>query len=288
MQEGVQEEIFKTSDGCSIAFRLRAARNAAAPRIVLIHSLALDGSIWDGVAARLADQATILTYDCRGHGKSDRRAGSFTTELFARDLAELLDNVGWPVAMVAGCSMGGCVAQALAGLYPSRVSALALIDTTAWYGEDAPQNWRERAAAARSKGLKGMVEFQATRWFGDQFRTAHPEVVKATVEIFLANDVDCYAATCVMLGDADLRHFLPALRVPVAVIVGDEDYATPVAMAQQLHEAIRGSTLTIIPGGRHLTPIECPEQIALEILTLLQRVSSQTRGSRRLTRESPE
>ena len=272
MPEGVPQGVFKTSDGCSIAFRVRVAPNDRAPRIVLIHSLALDGSIWDGVAARLADQASILTYDCRGHGKSDRRAGSFTTELFARDLAELLDHVGWATATVAGCSMGGCVAQAFAGLYPSRVSALGLIDTTAWYGEDAPKNWRERAETARSKGLKGMVEFQATRWFGDRFRTAHPELVKAMAEIFLVNDVECYAASCIMLGEADLRHYLPALRMPVAVIVGEEDYPTPVAMAQQLHEAIRGSTLTILPGGRHLTPIEWPDQIASQLVTLLQRV----------------
>ncbi len=93
-------------------------------------------------------------------------------------------------------------------------------------------------------------------------------------EIFLANDLDCYAATCVMLGDADLRHYLQVLRIPVTVIAGEEDYATPVAMARQLHEAIRGSTLTIIPSGRHLTPVECPEQIASEILALPQRVGS--------------
>src|SRR5260370_15350361 len=156
MQPSSEEEIFKTSDGCSIAFGLRRAQNAGAPRIVLIHSLALDGSIWDGVAARLADQAAILTYDCRGHGKSDRRAGPFTTELFARDLAELLDHIGWEAATVAGCSMGGCVAQAFAGLYPSRVNSLALIDTTAWYGEDAPKNWRGRGGPARSKRPKSM------------------------------------------------------------------------------------------------------------------------------------
>src|ERR1700682_2848472 len=130
MPEGVPQGVFKTSDGCSIAFRLRAAPNDRAPRIVLIHSLALDGSIWDGVAARLADQASILTYDCRGHGKSDRRAGSFTTELFARDLAELLDHVGWATATVAGCSMGGCVAQAFAGLYPSGGGGLGLVGNT--------------------------------------------------------------------------------------------------------------------------------------------------------------
>jgi 3-oxoadipate enol-lactonase len=269
MQSNAPEGIFKTSDGCSIAFRLREARNAGAARIVLIHSLALDGSIWNGVASKLADRAAILTYDCRGHGKSDRRAGSFTTELFARDLAELLDHVGWATAVVVGCSMGGCVAQAFAGLYPARVTALGLIDTTAWYGDDAAKNWRERAATARSKGLEGMVAFQTTRWFSDKFRTDQPELVKAMAGIFLANDIECYAATCVMLGDADLRHFLPALRVPVAVIVGEEDYATPVAMARHLHEAIRGSTLAILPGGRHLTPVECPNRISSQISALL-------------------
>ena len=169
--------------------------------------------------------------------------------------------------------MGGCVAQAFARLHPSRVSALGLIDTTAWYGEDAPKNWRARAASARSKGLEGMVGFQTTRWFSDNFRTVHPELVKEMTEIFLANDLESYAATCIMLGDADLRHFLLEIRVPVAVIVGEEDYATPVAMARHLHEAIGASTLVILPGGRHLTPVECPDQIASQILTLLQRVN---------------
>jgi 3-oxoadipate enol-lactonase len=256
---------FNTSDGCTIAYTLHPARDPndlRAPRIVLIHSLALDRSIWDGIASRLAGEAEVLTYDCRGHGRSSRRAIPFTPELFARDLAELLDHVGWQSALVAGCSMGGCVAQAFAGLYPSRARALGLIATTAWYGSDGPAQWRERSENARSKGLAGLVPFQVTRWFGDAFRAEHPELVNATAAVFLANDLDCYTATCVMLGEADLRPYLPSLRMPVHVIVGEEDYATPVAHARHLHEAIPGSTLTIIPGARHLTPVECPGQIA--------------------------
>jgi 3-oxoadipate enol-lactonase len=113
------------------------------------------------------------------------------------------------------------------------------------------------------------------RWFGDQFRDSHPELVKATSNVFLANDVGCYAATCIMLGDTDLRPYLPSFRMPVAVIVGEEDYATPIVMARQLHEAIQGSTLTILPGARHLTPIECPDLIASQLLVLLRAVGSQ-------------
>jgi 3-oxoadipate enol-lactonase len=260
--------IFKTSDGAAIHYSLHGAPPSA-PRLALIHSLALDESIWEGVASKLANQFEILTYDCRGHGKSDRRHESFTTDLFARDLAELLDHVGWTAAAVAGCSMGGCIAQTFAGLYPSRVTALGLIDTTAWYGEDAPRTWRERAAMARSKGLKSMVEFQTTRWFGDKFRASSPDLVAKMSRIFVANDVDCYAATCVMLGDADLRAYLPAFHMPVAVLVGEEDYATPIAMSRQLHEAIPGSSFQILAGARHLTPVECPDDIASSLRNLL-------------------
>ncbi|HXA66155.1 MAG TPA: alpha/beta fold hydrolase [Bryobacteraceae bacterium] len=268
----MHQGVFQTSDDCPIAYTLRAARNPGLPRIVLIHSLALDASIWDGVVTRLAVHADILTYDCRGHGRSGKLAPGFTMARFARDLMELLDHVGWQSAVAAGCSMGGCVAQALAGLYHTRVSALGLIDTTAWYGEDAPAIWRERAAGVRSKGLVGLLEFQLTRWFGDDFRKQNPELVDAATEVFLANDLDCYAASCIMLGDTDLRDYLKKLSVPAAIIVGEEDYATPVDDAQQLHDAIPNSTLTIIPRARHLTPIECPEEIAIQLIALLGRV----------------
>ncbi len=261
----------QTSDDCTIAYKLYRTAKPNPPRLVLIHSLALDASIWDRVVANLSREFEILTYDCRGHGHSNRRVTSYTAELFARDLAELLDHVGWQNAIVAGCSMGGCVAQAFGGLYPSRVTALALMDTTAWYGNEAAREWRDRAANAVAKGLASLVDFQVTRWFGEQFRSAHPELVKATVNVFMANDLDCYAASCALLGDADLRSYLPNLKVPVAVVVGEEDYATPIPFAQHLHEAIADSTLTIIPGARHLTPIECPDEIASQLVALAKR-----------------
>lgn len=271
MQPAVQNQTFTTSDGCAIVYALHGTSKPDAPRLALIHSLALDASIWNNIVAELSDEAQILTYDCRGHGRSGKPHMPYDVDLFARDLAELLKRVGWDKAVVAGCSMGGCVAQAFGALYPTRASALGLIDTIAWYGEDAPKTWRERAANARAKGLSGMVDFQTTRWFGDQFRKQHPEAVKALVDVFLANDLDCYAATCEMLGDADLRPYLESFRMPVAIVVGDEDYATPVAAARHLYEAIPQSTLTIIPGGRHLTPMECPHEIAAQLRALFQR-----------------
>ncbi len=263
---------FTTSDGCTISFTIQGLSGPNAPRLALIHSLALDRSVWDGVAERLGDRCSILTYDARGHGRSGRPHMPYTAELFGRDLAELFDAIGWKSAVVAGCSMGGCVAQAFAGLYPGRAQALALIDTTAWYGPEAPKQFRERAAAAKAKGMQGLIDFQVTRWFSEKFPPAHPEVVKKATDVFLANDFECYASTCALLGDADLRHYLGSFRMPVTIIVGEEDYATPVAMAKALHDAIANSHFRIIKGGRHLTPIECPGEIVEEIANLIVRV----------------
>jgi 3-oxoadipate enol-lactonase len=259
------------ADGASLAYTQHAAPRPGAPRLVLIHSLALDRSVWDGVVSRLQADAEILTLDCRGHGRSDRRATRFTAELFAQDLAELLDRVGWPGAAIGGCSMGGCVALAFGGLFPTRASGLGLIDTTAWYGPGAADTFRARADAARAKGMQGLIEFQATRWFSDEFRATRPELLQRATAVFLANDFDCYAASCALLGDADLRPHLAALRMPVAIVVGEEDHATPVEMARQLHDAIPQSTLKVLPKARHLTPIEHPDLIAAELAGLLRR-----------------
>jgi 3-oxoadipate enol-lactonase len=166
--------------------------------------------------------------------------------------------------------MGGCISLAFAAGYPRRTTGLGLIDTTAWYGAEAPKQWAERAGKAVETVLGSLVDFQTTRWFGDAFRASNPDVVKQSVDVFMRNDVKAYAETCRMLGECDLRASLPRLRMPTAVVVGEEDYATPVAMAQALHSGIAGSTLTVLRGGRHLTPLEQPGRVAAELERLLQ------------------
>jgi 3-oxoadipate enol-lactonase len=266
--------VARTRDGVELQYTLRAATGSAdgpRPRLALIHSLALDQHVWQPVAERLAADVDILTYDCRGHGSSGRPPGPYSLAQFADDLADLLDTVGWRTAAVAGASMGGSVAQAFATAHTERVLALGLVDTTAWYGPDAPQRWAERAEQAQARGLASLVDFQVTRWFSDEFREQHPEVVERNTRVFVANDIACYVATCHMLGAFDLRRAVAQLQVPTAVIVGEQDYATPVEMARALHQAIAGSSLHVLPATRHLSPLEQPDSIAHLLRALVDR-----------------
>jgi 3-oxoadipate enol-lactonase len=258
-------------DGAELQYTLHDSGKPGALRLTLIHSLALDRSIWDGVVAALGDSADILVYDARGHGASAKTPGPYTTELFAGDLVDLLKSIGWDHTFVAGASMGGCVALQFAASYPAMVDGLGLIDTTAWYGADAPKSWRERGQKALDEGLPSLIAFQLTRWFSDAFRTEKAAVGDQFAQVFLKNDVAAYAATCDMLGNFDSRSELAAFAMPVEVLVGEEDYAAPPDMARALEAGIKGAHLTIVPKARHLTPIEIPERIASMLQTLFAR-----------------
>jgi 3-oxoadipate enol-lactonase len=262
----------KVRDGTGIVYEL-FAHEGTAPRIVLIHSLGMDRRFWTPITVRLAKDASVLVYDCRGHGQSDKTSGPYTVEQFADDLADLFDHVGWQSAIVAGASMGGCVSLAFAVAYPLRTLALGLIDTTAWY--NAPDAWEERARRALHEGLASMIEFQTKRWFTDAFRAANAEATTRATETFLANDPSAYAETCRMLGACDLTAALRQLKMPTMIVVGEEDYATPVAMAETMHHGIAGSTLIVLPHARHLTAIEDPGRIASELARLTKAVPLQ-------------
>ena len=258
-------------DGAELQYTLHDSGKPGAPRLTLIHSLALDRSIWDGVVAALGGSLDILAYDCRGHGASAKTPGPYTTEVFAADLRDLLAAVGWEHSFIAGASMGGSVTLQFAVSYPEMVDGLGLIDTTAWYGADAPKSWHERGQKAVAEGLSSLIAFQQTRWFSDGFRTSQASVADHFAQVFLKNDVAAYAATCDMLGNFDLRAKLATIDVPVEILVGEEDYATPPEMARALEAGIAGSHLTIIPNARHLTPIEIPDRIAAMLQTVIAR-----------------
>ncbi len=263
----------RADDGARIAFSLREAAPGL-PRIAFLHSLGMDHALWGPVSERLAGQASLLCLDMRGHGRSDKPPPPYGTERLARDLRDVLDHVGWSRTVLIGASLGGCVSLDFAAHHSERVQGLGLVDTTAWYGPDAGLNWNARARRAREEGLAAMIPFQETRWFSDAFRVSRPDVVERCVRCFLGNDVPAFAALSDMLGRFDGRHLLTRIQVPTSIIVGEEDYATPVAMSQALQRGIRDARLTVIPAARHLVQIERPDAVAAMVTRLLERVAA--------------
>jgi 3-oxoadipate enol-lactonase len=230
------------------------------PTVLLLHSLALDGSVWSPVVDLLVATAAVVTLDLTGHGRSPR-ATALTVERMADDVAATMTAIGRSSAVVVGMSLGGSVAQALAAGYPEQVSALGLVDTTAWYGPSAQADWEGRADKARTAGMKSLRDFQLERWFTPDFVQREPGVCARLLEIFEGNDLNSYVAACRALGAMDLRDRLGSLRMPTAVVVGEQDQATPVSAAEAIADRVSQAKLTVLPHGRHLTAIEQPDAV---------------------------
>ena len=267
-------------DECMLNVRvLREAQSKSATPVVFLHALAMDGDMWQGVVDAFDKDNTFLAagmyaLDCRGHGASQTSDGAFTTERCAKDLADILDALGISLAHIVGCSMGGTVALNFAGRFAARVASLTVIDATAWYGPEAAINWEKRANAALTDGMASLVDFQLERWFSPAFLQQQPELVRATVDVFTANHVSAYASSCRMLGQADERTALVNYTGPAAVVVGEGDYATPLAMAKDIASRLVDAKLTVIPGTRHYTPLAAPILVAACIHQAISRAGA--------------
>jgi len=250
------------SDGCRIAVTLMRRGSASRPPIVLLHALAMDATMWVETVKALSERWTVYAIDCRGHGRSDKSHASISMQSAVSDVVSVLDYVGHRRAVIVGCSMGGTIALAFAARHPERTAGLVAIDTTAWYGDDAMEKWGKRADIAVREGMAALTEFQFDRWFSPAFRERRPDIVQASLDVFLRNDTAAYAASCRMLGAADERDRLAVYTGPTFIIVGEGDYATPIQMAETITHHLPQATLTVIPEARHYTPLETPSEIA--------------------------
>lgn len=264
-----QVDFSSAADQVRIAYALYGDKTAS-KRFVLIHSLAMDHTFWEPVVAALGQGVAVAAVDARGHGQSDKPAGPYRAEGFADDVLAVLNDLAWERAVVGGASMGGSVALTFAYRHPTRTAGLGLFDTTAWYGETAAQDWEQRGQKALQEGLASLIPFQETRWFTDAFREQSPEVLAHCKQVFLANDLNAYLETCRMLGTLDARAHIGSISVPTCIMVGDEDYATPVTMAQALADGISGARMEVLPQARHLSPLEYPEKVAQCLLELAE------------------
>lgn len=229
--------------------------------ILFANSLGTDLRMWDGVTAALPGLRCI-GFDKPGHGLSATPAQPWTVEDMAQDVIALMDHLGIARAIVAGCSVGGLIAQAVAVAYPDRVSGLILSNTAAQIG--TAEMWAARISALRAGGIAAISAAILERWFAPAFLNS-PDSLPWQM-MLLRCDLDGYIGTCEALAKADLRAHLPALRVPTLVLAGSEDQATPPALVAQTAALIPGARLETLIGSGHLPAIDAP----LETAALIQ------------------
>lgn len=229
------------------------------PWLTLSHSLGCNLHMWDEEARRLSTRCKVLRYDTRGHGASGAPSGAYSFDMLADDLHGLLQALGIQSTHFVGLSMGGMIGQTYALKYPGVFTSLALCDTTSRYPSDAGAVWLDRIRIIEAQGMEPLVQPTLTRWFTEGFSKTRPEVVEKAIAMMRATPAPGFIGCCHAIPKINLTAQLKEIRCPSIVIVGKDDAATPIAMADEIHRAMPGSSLVIIPDAAHLSNMEQPE-----------------------------
>ena len=240
--------------------------------MLLIHGLGSSTRDWDLQVPALAARFKVITFDVRGHARSEKPKQRYSVKLFADDTAALIRALDIAPVHVIGISMGGMIAFQLAVDSPELVRSLVIVNS----GPAMPIKtlaqrlmiWT-RMAIVRFRGMRKMGEVLAGKLLP---KPEHAAARAQFVERWAANDPGAYLSALRGLVNWTVMDALPQIDRPVLVLTGDLDY-TPVAFKQAYTAMMKHAELVVIDDARHFTPIERPEPFNAALLAFLNRVS---------------
>jgi pimeloyl-ACP methyl ester carboxylesterase len=230
------------------------------PPLLLSHGFSASGQMWDRNVGGLLGDRDVITWDVRGHARSDSPAdpAEYGVENSVEDMLSLLDILEVPRAVLGGMSLGGYLSLAFHARYPERVAALILVDTGPGFRRDeSRERWNafaERTAAALERD--GLAALRAS-----------PEVEKHHDVIGLA-----HTARLVMAQrDGHVIDSLERIAVPTLVVVGglDTDF---LPAADYMAAKIPGARKIVLAGAGHAANIEAADAFNAVVREFLEEI----------------
>jgi pimeloyl-ACP methyl ester carboxylesterase len=230
--------------------------------LVLIHGHPFNRSMWRPQIERFAKTGwRVVAPDLRGYGARPAVAGSTTLDVFARDIADLADQLGIDRFVLGGLSMGGQIVMEFYRLFPHRIRALLLADTSPAADTDEGRRRRhDTADRLLREGMRRYAEETLPVMIAPYNVDGQPAVARHVLEMMRGTSPAGAAAA--LRGRAQRRDYtemLASIPVPTLVVVGRDDQFTPVDEARLMAARIPGAQLVIIDGAGHLPNLERPE-----------------------------
>jgi 3-oxoadipate enol-lactonase len=236
---------------------INAAQLGKGPPLFLFHSLLSDRASFDAIVPELAKSFRVIVPELPGFGCSPAVTGGLAA--IADRMAEMVkDAASGEQAIVLGNGYGGFVALQMAIRHPNIAGKYVFADCGAAFSEPGREAFRNMAAASKAKGLAAITDVAMRRLFAADFQAAHPDLMADRRAAFLKTDPEVFRAACDALAALDLRPELQKVKVPVLVLVGEHDEATPQPMSHELAAGLPQAHLEIIPGCAHVPQLQSP------------------------------
>jgi 3-oxoadipate enol-lactonase len=236
---------------------VNASQSGDGPPLVLLHSLLSDRASFDGIVPELSKSFRVVVPELPGFGESAAVNGGLAA--VADRMAGAIDDCAdGEDVIVLGNGYGGFVALQMAIRHPNIATKLILADCGAAFSEAGREAFRNMAAVAKAKGLSALTDVAMRRLFAPEFQQANPDLMRDRREAFLRTDPEVFRTACEALAELDLRPQLGQVKVPVLVLVGEHDEATPPPMSHEIAAGLPQARLKIIPGCAHVPQLQAP------------------------------
>jgi 3-oxoadipate enol-lactonase len=237
---------------------VNASQSGDGPPLVLLHSLLSDRASFDAIVPELSKSFRVIVPELPGFGQSQAVRGGLAA--VADRMAGAIDDCAdGEDVIVLGNGYGGFVTLQMAIRHPNIATKLILADCGAAFPEAGREAFRNMAAASRAKGLSAITDVAMRRLFAPEFQAENPDLMRDRREAFLKTDPEVFRAACEALAGLDLRPQLGQVKVPVLVVVGEHDEATPPPMSHELAAGLPQAHLETIAGCAHVPQLQSPE-----------------------------
>jgi len=243
--------------------------------LVLIPYLAADQACYAFQVADYAKHFTCFTVDLRGAGLSGKPEGSYSTGLFADDVAAFMQAAGVGRAHVAGLSLGAATGMQLAAKHPALVKSLSL--HSAWHKSDeflraVVESWRIMAEGMGD--ITEMVIRGIFPWcFTPELYAARPDYIDGLADFVRGRPmppVDAFLRqSCAVLGH-DASAALGSIAAPTLITFGKHDMVTSTRFAEPLSSGIGNSELVVFEDASHAPIYEQVEEFNQRTLAFMQ------------------
>ncbi|MPY77066.1 MAG: alpha/beta fold hydrolase [Actinophytocola sp.] len=232
--------------------------------LLLLHGIGLNRRMWRRCLDPLGTRHRVRALDLLGHGHAGPAPEGATVADLADDVASRMDGP----AHVVGFSLGTMVAQQLALEHPALVRSLVLVSAVVDRSPAESAAVAERLALAE-RDFAAAADAAVDRWMPPAWQATDPDLAVELRATLLGTDHRSYLRCYRVFATADqvLWPRLPEIAAPTLAITGADDPGSTQEMTHRLADVIPGARAVIVPGVRHLLPMQAPDTLVQHILS---------------------